>query len=78
MVKISDLKILDDKDFLPEKYEKWKVINDSTGEIIIINGDMVSQDKRISNISSGYMNYFRTDEGLKSFSAFSYTVSKIS
>jgi hypothetical protein len=78
MVKISDMIFLDDKDFLPEKYEKWELKHNSTGEIIIINGDMISQDKRISNISNGYMNYFRTDEGLKSFSAFNYTISKIS
>ena len=78
MVKISDMIFLDDKDFLPEKYEKWEVKHTSSGQIIIINGDIIPQDKRINNIAGGYMHYFRTDEGLKPYSAFSYNVSKIS
>jgi len=68
---------LDDKDFLPEKMETWIVTDDSTGLKITINGDMISKDKSIENISSGYMHYFRTKDGLKKYSAFGTTIEKV-
>jgi len=69
---------LDNKDFLPEKMERWNVLNEKTGELVEeIIGDMIAKDKTIENISSGYTHYFRTEDGLKSFSAFSYNVEKV-
>mgnify|MGYP006935322344 CR=1 FL=1 len=68
---------MDDKDFLPDTMEVWEV-RDSDGVLVeTIHGDMIGKDKRISNISSGYTHYFRTEKGLKTYSAFSYNVEKI-
>lgn len=62
--------------FLPDKMEFWEV-KDKNGLVIAeIMGDMIAKDKRIPEISAGYTHYFRTEEGLKVYSAFSYTVEK--
>jgi hypothetical protein len=69
---------MNNKDFLPEKMERWNVIEQNTGNIKeTIVGDMIAKDKTIENISSGYTHYFRTEQGLKSFSAFHYSVEKV-
>jgi len=78
MYRIDEMVTLDDKDFIPEKMERWNVLDEKTGEVKeTIIGDMIPRDKRITNISSGYTYYFRTEDGLKTISAFHNKVEKV-
>ena len=69
---------MNDKDFLPEKMERWNILDRTSSEVKhTIIGDMIARDKMIDNISSSYTHYFRTEQGLKKFSAFNYNVEMV-
>ena len=71
-------RIADEEEFISDATDIYDILsNDRPGSIYeTIIGEEISQDKTVSQISGGYMHYFKTEHGLKSYSAFHFTVKK--
>jgi len=67
---------MDNLDFKSDTLDKWEITS-SNGEVETVIGEEIPRDKMVSEIASGYVYYFKTTDGLRSFSAFNHTIKQI-
>ncbi len=76
---MKKFRVADDSEFITDATNIYDIIERNAPEGRIyetIIGEQISQDKTVSQISAGYTTYFKTEHGLKTYSAFHFTVEK--
>ena len=61
----------------PQKLEAWLITPNGDKAPFEILGEEIPRNKLDPAISSGYMYYFKTTEGLKKYSAFNYIIERV-